>query len=152
MWKLTNHFLARSPVDFFTKHTVSSNKEKPETSGGLGTTTNTEKLGERSRLPSVTDVKNLQVTEVELQAHDMSEKVLALCDSASSYSWISAYLVLPHTLDALPPQLKMMRHPKPGPLRNLKLGKTLLPLCLFLRCRTILTVSSKTLIPRKLFR
>ena len=77
----------------FTKHTVSSNKEKPETSGGLGTTTNTEKLEERSGLPSVTDVKNLQVTKVELQAHDMSEKVLALCDSASSYSWYSAYLV-----------------------------------------------------------
>ena len=66
---------------------------EPETSGCIDATTRSEKLEESSGMPSVTDVKGLlQVMEVEHQSHGKSEKVLALCDSACSHSWISANL------------------------------------------------------------
>ena len=42
-------------------------------------------------MPSVTDIRRfLQVSEVELQVHGKSEKVLAVCDSACNQSWIAA--------------------------------------------------------------
>ena len=44
-------------------------------------------------MPSVTDVKGLlQITEVELTSPSSSAKILALCDSACSHSWISRIL------------------------------------------------------------
>ena len=44
-------------------------------------------------MPSVTDVKGLlQITEVELTSPSSSAKILALCDSACSHSWISRSL------------------------------------------------------------
>ena len=49
---------------------------------------------EKSGMPSVTDVKGLlQITEVELTSPSSSTKILALCDSACSHSWISRRLV-----------------------------------------------------------
>ena len=46
-----------------------------------------------SCLPSISDVKGLlQITEVELQTSENSAKVLVLCDSACSHSWISSEL------------------------------------------------------------
>ena len=55
---------------------------------------------------SVTELKGLlQVTEVELQAHGKSEKVLALCDSTCSHSWISANLAKRLRVTGKPTQL-----------------------------------------------
>ena len=77
----------------FTKKVTNVNKDKTETSGCIGTSMNNERSDESSGMPSVADVKGLlQVTEVELLANGKSEIVLALCDSACSYSWISANL------------------------------------------------------------
>ena len=46
-----------------------------------------------SCLPSISDVKGLlQITEVEVQTSEKSAKVLVLCDSACSHSWISSEL------------------------------------------------------------
>ena len=46
-----------------------------------------------SCLPSISDLKGfLQITEVELQTSENSAKVLVLCDSACSHSWISSEL------------------------------------------------------------
>ena len=46
-----------------------------------------------SCFPSVSRVKRLlQVTEVELQSSEKSEKVLVLCDSVCSHSWICSEL------------------------------------------------------------
>ena len=90
----------------FTKNTVRSNKMEPETSGCIGATTRSEKPEESSGMPSVTDVKGLlQVTEVELQSHGKSEKVLALCDSACSHSWISANLAKKVNVNGKPTKL-----------------------------------------------
>ena len=90
----------------FTKNAVSNGKVKLETSGCIGTSINNEKPEENSGMPSVTDVKGLlQVTEVELQAHGKSEKVLALCDSACSHSWISANLAKKLNVNGKPAQL-----------------------------------------------
>ena len=90
----------------FTKNAVSSSKVKPETSGCIGTSINSEKPEESSGMPSVTDVKGLlQVTEVELQSHGKSEKVLALCDSACSHSWISRNLAKKLNVNGKPTKL-----------------------------------------------
>ena len=44
-------------------------------------------------MPSVSDFKDLlQITEVELESPSCSEKVLVLCDSTCSHSWISKRL------------------------------------------------------------
>ena len=41
-------------------------------------------------MPSVSELKGLlQITEIELQSPSGSKKVLVLCDSACSHSWIS---------------------------------------------------------------
>ena len=69
------------------------NKRNPETSTCIGTMKINGQADESSGLPSVTDVKGLlQITEVELHSNENCEKVLALCDSACSHSWISARL------------------------------------------------------------
>ena len=47
---------------------------------------------EGSGMSSVSDVKGLLQTEVELESPSCSEKVLVLCDSACSLSWISKRL------------------------------------------------------------
>ena len=75
----------------FAKKNTNLNKEKTETSCCIGTSRKNERSDESSGMPSVADVKGLlQVTEVELHSNGKSEKVLALCDSACSHSWISA--------------------------------------------------------------
>ena len=77
----------------FAKKVTNLNKEKTETSGCIGTSRKNERSDESSGMPSVADVKGLlQVTEVELHSNGKSEKILALCDSACSHSWISANL------------------------------------------------------------
>ena len=77
----------------FAKKVTNLNKVKTETSGCIGTSRKNERSDESSGMPSVADVKGLlQVTEVELHSNGKSEKVLALCDSACSHSWISANL------------------------------------------------------------
>ena len=72
-----------------------------ETTGGdcngetsCSTATGNPKKNEvTSCLPSVSDVKGLlQIAEVELQTSEKSERVLVLCDSACSHSWISSEL------------------------------------------------------------
>ena len=77
----------------FKKQPEPRNQENTKTSGCIGNTNSSGKTVESSSLPAVSDIKGLlQVTEVELQSHDKSEKVFALCDSACSHSWISAKL------------------------------------------------------------
>ena len=50
-------------------------------------------VSERSGMPSVTDYKGLlQIVEVQLDSLSSSVKVLVLCDSACSHSWISRSL------------------------------------------------------------
>ena len=52
-----------------------------------------DQVAESSGTPSVVDVKGLlQITEVELHSNEQSERVLALCDSSCSHSWISSRL------------------------------------------------------------
>ena len=52
-----------------------------------------DQVAESSGMPSVADVNRLlQITEVELHSNDQSERVLALCGSACSHSWISSKL------------------------------------------------------------
>ena len=101
----TNTFM-HGAERIFTKNTVSSNKVKLETTGCISTTTNGGKPEESSGMPFVTDVKGLlQVTEVELQAHGKSKKVLSLCDSACGHSWISANLAKRRNVDGKPTKL-----------------------------------------------
>ena len=65
-----------------------------------------EQVDESSGLPSVTDVKGLlQITEVELHSNENSKKVLALCDSACSHSWISARLARKLKVHGVPTNL-----------------------------------------------
>ena len=77
----------------FAKKVNDVNKDKTETSGCIGTSVKNERSDESSGMLSVADVKGLlQVTEVELHANGKSEKVLALCDSSCSNSWIPSNL------------------------------------------------------------
>ena len=90
----------------FAKKATNVNKDKTETSGCIGTSMNNERSNESSGMPSVADVKGLlQVTEVELHANGKSEKVLALCDSACSHSWISANLATKLNVHGTPTKL-----------------------------------------------
>ena len=68
-----------------------SGKDSNAETTSCSVTTATQKKDEvTSCLPSVSDVKGLlQKTEVELQTSEKSERVLVLCDSACSDSWIS---------------------------------------------------------------
>ena len=90
----------------FAKKATNVNKDKTETSGCIGTSMNNERSDESSGMPSVADVKGLlQVTEVELLANGKCEKVLALCDSACSHSWISANLATKLNVHGTPTKL-----------------------------------------------
>ena len=64
-----------------------------ETTSCSTATGNPKKNEVTSCLPSVSDVKGLlQIAEVELQTSEKSERILVLCDSACSHSWISSEL------------------------------------------------------------
>ena len=90
----------------FTKKVTNANKDRTETSVCIGTSMNNERSDESSCKPSVADVKGLlQLTEVELHANGKSEKVLALCDSACSHSWISANLATKLNVHGTPTKL-----------------------------------------------
>ena len=90
----------------FAKKVTDVNKDKTETSGCIGTSVKNERSDESSGMPSVADVKGLlQVTEVELHGNGKSEKVLALCDSACSHSWISAILATKLNVHGTPTKL-----------------------------------------------
>ena len=61
---------------------------------------------ESSGVCSVIDMKGLlQITEVEVHTETNSTKVLALCDSARSHSWISEKLATKLNLKGLPTKL-----------------------------------------------
>ena len=66
---------------------------KPSTNQATGSRSpkiTVNKAGESSGVCSVSDVKGrLQITEVEIHTPTTSVKVLALCDSTCSHSWIS---------------------------------------------------------------
>ena len=66
---------------------------KPSTNQATGSRSpkiTVNKAGESSGVCSVSDVKGLrQITEVEVHTPTTSVKVLTLCDSACSHSWIS---------------------------------------------------------------
>ena len=88
----TTHFFT-VPNEFFRKKSETPNRKNPETSTCIGTTKTNDHVAESSGMPSVVDVKGLlQITEVELHSNERSERVLALCDSACSHSWISSRL------------------------------------------------------------
>ena len=90
----------------FAKKVTSVNKDKIETSGCIGTSMNNERSEESSLMSSVADVKGLlQVTEVELHSNGKSEKVMAICDSACSHSWISANLATKLNVHGTPTKL-----------------------------------------------
>ena len=77
----------------FPKKPETGNQQSRGTSSCIGTTENYEQVNESSGLPSVSDFKGLlQVTEVELHSPASSVRVLALCDSACSHSWITTNL------------------------------------------------------------
>ena len=63
-------------------------------------------IAESSGMPSVVDGKGLlQIPEVELHSNERSERVLALCDSACSHSWISSRLADKLTVKGTPTKL-----------------------------------------------
>ena len=87
-----NTFLHGADRIFPSKNQVTKQRS-PETSTCIGTTKIKEQVKESSGLASVTNVKGLlQITEVELHSAGESKKVLALCVSACSHTWISASL------------------------------------------------------------
>ena len=64
------------------------------------------KTGESSGVCSVTDVKGLlQIVEVEVHTTNTSLRVLALCDSACSHSWVSENLATKLDLKGSPTKL-----------------------------------------------
>ena len=90
----------------FSQKVTDVNKDKTETSGCIGTSVKNERSDKSSGMPSDGDVKGLlQVTEVELLGNGKSEKVLALCDSACSHSWISANLATKLNVHGTPTKL-----------------------------------------------
>ena len=69
------------------------NKDNKVTTGRSTKVSQKSTGSESSGMPAVSDVKGLlQITEVELESPSCSEKVLVLCDSACSHSWISKRL------------------------------------------------------------
>ena len=89
---------------FRPKTTPKSSSNQATGSRNLKTTVN--KAGESSGVCSVTDVKGLlQITEVEVHTSTTSAKVLALCDSACSHSWISEDLATKLNVKGLPTKL-----------------------------------------------
>ena len=89
---------------FQPKTTPKSSSNQATGSRSLKTIVN--KAGESSGVCSVTDVKGLlQITEVEVHTSTNSAKVLALCDSACSHSWISEDLATKLNVKGLPTKL-----------------------------------------------
>ena len=89
---------------FQPKTTPKSSSNQATGSRSLKTTVN--KAGESSGVCSVTDVKGLlQITEVEVHTSTNSAKVMALCDSACSHSWISEDLATKLNVKGLPTKL-----------------------------------------------
>ena len=77
-----------------------------QATGSRNLKTTVNKAGESSGVCSVTDVKGLlQITEVEVHTSTTSAKVLALCDSACSHSWISEDLATKLNVKGLPTKL-----------------------------------------------
>ena len=69
------------------------NKDNKVTTGNSTKVSQKPTGSKSSGMPSVSDVKGLlQITEIELESPSDSEKVLVLCDSACSHSWISKRL------------------------------------------------------------
>ena len=85
----------------FQPRTTSKTSRNQVTSSCISTTPNRQ-TGESSGVCLVTDKKGLlQVEEVEVHTGTESAKVLALCDSASSHSWISENLATKLNLKCL---------------------------------------------------
>ena len=91
----------------FQRKSETPNRKNPETSTYIRTTRMNNQVAESSGIPSV-DVKGLlQITEVGIQSNDQLEKVLALCDSACSNSWISSRLADKLNAKGTPTKLKV---------------------------------------------
>ena len=74
-----------------------------QVTNSCSSTTSNSQTGKSSGVCSVTDMKGLlQITGVEVHAGTDSAKVLALCDSASSHSWILEHLETKPSLKELP--------------------------------------------------
>ena len=100
-----NTFLHGADRIFPNKNQVTKPRN-PESFTCVGATEISEQLETSSGLPSVTDVKGLlQITEIELHSAATSEKVLTLCDSACSHSWISARLANRLKVQGVPTKL-----------------------------------------------
>ena len=68
-----------------------------------------DQVAESSGMPSVVDVNGLlQKTEIELHSSEQSKRVLALCDSACSHSWISSRLADKLNAKGLPTKLTVL--------------------------------------------
>ena len=77
-----------------------------QVASSCSSTTPNSQTGESSCVCSVTDMKGLlQITEVEVHTGTNSTKVLALCASACSHSWISKNLSTKLNLKGLPTKL-----------------------------------------------
>ena len=89
----------------FQPRTTPKTSRNQVTSSCSSATPNSQ-TGESSVVCSVTDMKGLlQITEVEVHTGTNSAKVLALCDSACSHSWISEKLATKLNLKGLPTKL-----------------------------------------------
>ena len=87
----------------FQRKSETPNRENPEPSTCIGTTKMNDQVAKSSGMPSVVDVNGfLQKTEVELHSNELSERVLALCDSACSHTRISSRLADKLTVKGTP--------------------------------------------------
>ena len=85
---------------------TTQNPSSHQATGSRSSKTSVNKAGESSGVCSVSDVKGLlQITEVEVHTSTNSAKVLALCDSACSHSWISENLATELNLKGIPTKL-----------------------------------------------
>ena len=85
-----NTLLHGSERIFPNKASSAENKDNKVTTGKSTKVSQKSTGSKSSGMPSVSDVKSLlQITEIELESPSGSEKVLVLCDSACSHSWIS---------------------------------------------------------------
>ena len=89
----THNTLLHGAEKIFTRKSESGKAGNGEATTCSVTTAIQKKDEVTSCLPSISDVKGfLQITEVEVQTSEKSAKVLVLCDSACSHSWISSEL------------------------------------------------------------
>ena len=99
-----NTLLHGSERIFPPKTNETSDKTRETTANNVTVVPN--QAEESPSLPSVTDVKGLlQIAEVSLQSSDSSAKVLVLCDSACSHSWISEKLAKKLNVQGTPTKL-----------------------------------------------